>query len=51
MNSSVPPAEGGTVALGYVALRIFGFVMLLLMLASIIYSGFIAIANWGEIRV
>jgi hypothetical protein len=51
MNSPPPPAEGGTVALGYTALRIFGYVMLVLMLASIVYSGWIALANWGEIRV
>jgi hypothetical protein len=51
MSSSPPPADDGTVALGYRALRIFGFVMLLLMLASIIYSSWIALANWGDIRV
>jgi hypothetical protein len=51
MNSTPPHAEDSTVALGYTALRIFGFIMLVLMLASIFYSAWIALANWGEISV
>ena len=51
MNAPLPPAEDGTVAFGYSAVRIFGFVILLLMLAGIVYASWIALANWGEIRV
>jgi hypothetical protein len=35
----------------YAALRIFALVVLALMLISIVYSGWIAIENWGAIRV
>lgn len=35
----------------YTALRILGIVVLLLMLVSIVYSGWIAIANWDAISV
>ena len=51
MNAPLPPADDGTVAAGYTALRVFGFLMLLLMLVSIVYACWIALANWGEIRV
>ena len=51
MKAPPPPAEDGTVAVGYTALRAFGFVMLVLMLASIVYSLWIALVNWSEIRV
>lgn len=35
----------------YTALRAFGFVVLALMLVAITYAGWIAIENWGSIRV
>ncbi len=35
----------------YTALRVFGLVVLALMLVSIIYSGWIALENWGSIGV
>lgn len=35
----------------YTALRILGIVVLLLMIVSIVYSGWISIANWDAISV
>lgn len=35
----------------YTSLRVLGFIVLALMLLSILYSGWIAIENWGSIRV
>ena len=35
----------------YTALRALGLVVLALMLVSIIYSGWIALENWGSIGV
>jgi hypothetical protein len=35
----------------YKGLRIFGYLMLALMVASIAYSAWIAITNWGAIGV
>lgn len=51
--SATPPGDqsGGTEARFHLLLRGLGFLMLLLMLASIIYSIWIALANWGAISV
>lgn len=35
----------------YTALRVLGLVVLVLMLVSIVYSGWIALENWGSIGV
>lgn len=35
----------------YTALRILGIVVLVLMLVSIVYSGWIAVSNWSAISV
>ncbi|MEP0546915.1 MAG: hypothetical protein ABJF88_08285 [Rhodothermales bacterium] len=35
----------------YTALRALGLVVLVLMLLSIVYSGWIALENWGDIGV
>ena len=35
----------------FVALRILGVVVLTLMVVTIVYAGWIAIDNWGTIRV
>ena len=54
MSASAPNAssgEGGGVGTLYTALRIFGVVVLILMLVSILYSGWIAIVNWNSISV
>ncbi len=52
MNSTTPPSsERETSDPFYAALRIFGFVVLALMLVSIAYSGWIALVNWGDIGV
>ena len=48
-SPSAPPPKA--VSALYGALRALGYVMLLLILISILYSGWIAITNWGEIRV
>ena len=49
--SDAPPQEAGLPGTLYTALRVFGLVVLTLMLVSILYSGWIAIENWGDIRV
>ena len=52
MTTSTPTtAEEGAVDPLYTALRVFGLVVLVLMLLTILYSGWIAIENWGSIRV
>lgn len=43
--------EAGIPAALYTALRILGLVVLVLMLVSIVYAGWITIANWGSIKV
>lgn len=48
---ATPPGEGGKSGALFSALRIFGAVVLLLMLVSIVYSGWIAIVNWNSISV
>lgn len=45
------PPEQGTRDAFYQALRILGIVVLVLMLVSILYSGYIALENWGSIEV
>ena len=45
------PDDRGPLAPLYTALRILGLVVLVLMLLSILYSGWIAVQNWGAIRV
>ena len=35
----------------YTALRILGIVVLVLMLVSIVYAGWISVSNWGAISV
>lgn len=47
---SAAPDEGATSPL-YIGLRVFGLVVLLLMLVSIVYAGWISVANWSEIGV
>ncbi|HUF10109.1 MAG TPA: hypothetical protein VMO47_12355 [Rhodothermales bacterium] len=44
-------SDPGSASVLFAALRILGFVALVLMLASIIYAGWIALDNWGDIRV
>ncbi len=52
MTTSTPAAaEGENTPAVYTALRIFGLVVLVLMLVSIVYAGWIALENWGSIRV
>lgn len=54
MQSSTPglAASGkDTVGVFYNALRALGLVMLLLIMLSIVYAGWIAIVNWGDISV
>ncbi|HSK20928.1 MAG TPA: hypothetical protein VK912_17365 [Longimicrobiales bacterium] len=54
MQSSSPGHAGSrkdTVGVFYNALRGLGLVMLLLILLSIVYAGWIAIVNWGDISV
>lgn len=50
-TSGAPPQETGLPGTLYTALRVLGLVVLALMLVSILYSGWIAIENWGSIRV
>lgn len=45
-----PPAAGGVNPL-FVVFRVFAFVVLISMLATMIYSGWVALENWGAIRV
>ena len=40
-----------TVGVFFNALRALGLVMLLLIVLSIVYAGWIAIVNWGDISV
>lgn len=49
--SDAPPQETGFSGTLYTALRVLGLVVLALMLLSILYSGWIALENWGSIRV
>lgn len=55
MTTSTPPgpaaSEEDARAPFYTALRAFGLVVLALMLVAITYAGWIAIENWGSIRV
>ncbi len=55
MTTSAPikpsPSESGGASPLYVVLRVFAFVVLLSMLAAMVYSGWIALENWGAIRV
>jgi len=50
-GSTHVPFEGGTASVLFTALRIFGLLVLALMLASILYSGWISLENWGTISV
>jgi len=51
-SASDAPAPGaGAHGALYTALRVLGIVVLLLMLLAILYSGWIALENWGSIRV
>lgn len=52
-SSSPGHAASGkdTVDVFYNALRALGLVMLLLIVLSIVYAGWIAIVNWGDINV
>lgn len=49
--SDAPPPEVGAPGALYTTLRVLGLVVLALMLLAILYSGWIAIANWGSISV
>lgn len=56
MTTSVPATSEGDGGRSlpdrlYTALRILGGVVLVLMLAAILYSAWIAFANWGYISV
>lgn len=52
MTTSTPAApEEGAPAPLYMALRVLGLVVLVLMLASMLYASWIALANWGDIGV
>lgn len=44
-----PPVETSSAL--FKVLRVFGFVALALMFSAIVYAGWIAIENWGSIRV
>lgn len=35
----------------FTALRVFGWVVMALMIASVIYAAYLSIANWNAIRV
>lgn len=49
---SLPPAVDHGFARGlYTALRIFGLVVLALMLVAILYAGWISLENWSSIGV
>lgn len=48
--SSNESATGGSSAV-YTILRLVGFLALALMIATIVYAGWIAIENWTTIRV
>lgn len=50
-TSPASPQEAGFSGTLYVALRVLGIVVLALMLLAILYSGWIAFANWGAIGV
>ena len=50
-SPDVPPSEGGAPGALYTSLRALGLVVLALMLLSILYAGWIAVANWGSISV
>lgn len=50
-TTAPPPPDGGTAAPLYAGMKVFGVVVLLLMLVSILYAGWIALANWGSIAV
>lgn len=51
MPTTSADASSGTPAALYTALRVLGLVVLVLMLASIAYAGWIALENWGSISV
>ena len=48
---TAPAGETGVPGTLYTALRVFGLVVLALMLLTILYSGWIALENWGSISV
>lgn len=50
-TSDASTQEAGFSGTLYKALRVFGIVVLALMLVAILYSGWIAFLNWGAIRV
>lgn len=49
--SSDAPHEAGAFGTLFTALRALGLVVLALMLLSILYAGWIAVANWSSISV
>lgn len=49
-NAPAEPSSEASSAL-FTILRGFGFIALALMLASIVYAGWIALENWGSIGV
>lgn len=51
VSSDAPTPETGAPGTLFTALRALGLVVLALMLASILYSAWIAVANWGSISV
>ena len=51
MAQTTTPPDGGPIGPLYTALRVFGIVVLALMVLSIVYSGWIALENWGTISV
>jgi hypothetical protein len=55
MTPSTPagPAEpsSGTSSALFTILRVLGFTVLALMLASIVYAGWITLENWGSVGV
>lgn len=50
-TSTTAPPDREPLAPLHTALRILAIVVLALMLISIVYAGWIAVANWGTIRV
>lgn len=49
--ADTPSQESGLPGTFYMALRVLGIVVLALMLLSMLYSGWIALENWGYIQV
>ena len=45
------PREDSTSGAAYTGLRLFGLLVLVLMLVSILYAGWISIENWSSIQV